>query len=544
MDLGSLGDLGIVALALAALGLPVQLAIGLAVGGGRRVPVAVALFMPLLVLMLGLGSIVGDYSRLQLSLVDPADPTWVPWYLLYDRAAATAAAPMSGMLGFALCVPAMVGAAARGLRAEHRGVVGPLGAASGGLVSGVGLVLGGSLMGRPSLALPGLLLSLLALLTAGALAAVRPRHLSVAGIGVAGFIVATTGLGVAALGGLELELTDTLSDLNGAWQQVDAIAAHERLVRNVGLALLVAVLGAVATQLPGLGFIRSRDAGASQGLDIAASGALLGGALLSVTWCAVKRSMLGRLGGAHAAWVLAAGPGYDVPRIDALPPRVLVAGNETSTWIEMADGGGARRRTDSRALDEVGRELGKGDGVVLPRGATAEDLYLLLADAPAGHVSLVGCAPVPPGAAELLRTDPLLTVGRCGSFPLRLRVTGGLPDPRELILVPGPYVQDGLDVIDLAELRDTDGRDIVLRVQVDSTVPDLLAMLTKLRGAATVYLGWGVTVEGDALAIGVEPGLRVVERVPVPPVPAEVPGVAPSAPSAPPSDPASVLAAP
>jgi hypothetical protein len=123
-------------------------------------------------------------------------------------------------------------------------------------------------------------------------------------------------------------------------------------------------------------------------------------------------------------------------------------------------------------------------------------------------------------------------------------VTGGLPDPRELILVPGPYVQDGLDVIDLAELRDTDGRDIVLRVQVDSTVPDLLAMLTKLRGAATVYLGWGVTVEGDALAIGVEPGLRVVERVPVPPVPAEVPGVAPSAPSAPPSDPASVLAAP
>jgi len=248
--------------------------------------------------------------------------------------------------------------------------------------------------------------------------------------------------------------------------------------------------------------------------------------------------MLGRLGGAHAAWVLAASPGYDVPRLDVLPPRVLVVGEVQSTWLELADGGGVRRRIDTRALDEVGRELGKGDGIVLPRTATLEDLYLLLADAPAGNILLVGCAPVPEGAAVLFRSDPLLTVGRCGGFPIKLRVVGGLPDPREIILVPGPYVQDGHDVIDLAELQDIDGRDVILRAQVDSTVPDLLAILGRLQGAASVYLGWGVTIEGDALAIGVEPGLRVVERVPPPSTEGPASVVVPA------SDPASVLVGP
>ena len=529
MDLQALGDLGIVALAVAVLGLPIQVALGLALAAGRKVPVAIALLMPLLVLMLGLASIVRTYHALLAGLVEPSDPAWAPWYLLYDRAAAVSAAPLSGMLTFALCVPAMVGAAAAGLRAEKRGVVGPLLAGGGGLAAGVGLVLAGALIGRPSLAMPGLLLALLALLSAGSLAAVRPRFLCVAGIGVGGFVTAAMGLAVAALGGLELELTDILSDLTAAWQLVDRVAQHERLVRSVALALAVLPLAAVAALLPGLGLVRSRDAGARQGLDIATSGALLGGGLLAIAWCLVKRSMLGRLGGAHAAWVLAAGNGYDVPRIDAIPARVLDVGAGESTWIEMADGGGARHHTDDRALNEVGRELGKGDGVMLPLNGTLEDLYLLLMEAPAGHVSLVGCAQVPSGADELLRSDPLLTVGRCGSFPLRLRVVGGLPDPRELILVPGPYAQDGLDVIELSELQDIAGRDVVLRAQADCTTRDLLAMLAALQPAASVYLGWGVTVEGDALAIGVEPGLRVVERLPVP---------APAVPAAatPPSD--------
>jgi hypothetical protein len=69
-----------------------------------------------------------------------------------------------------------------------------------------------------------------------------------------------------------------------------------------------------------------------------------------------------------------------------------------------------------------------------------------------------------------------------------------------------------------------------------------------------VYLGWGVTAEGDALAIGVEPGLRVVERLPVPP-PAEATPAATAAPDAtapaaatppapPADDPMAILAGP
>lgn len=546
MDFQALGDLGIVALAVAALGLPIQLALGLALAGGRRVPVSVALLMPLLVLSLGLASIIQTYHTLQSGLVDPADPAWAPWYLLYDRAAAVAAAPICGMLTFALCVPAMVGACTAGLRAEKRGVVGPILAATGGLIGGVGVVVAGSMMGRASLAMPGLLLALLALLAGGSLASVRPRYLCVAGIGVGGFLTAAMGLSVAALGALELELTDTLSDLSTAWMLVDGVVAHERLVRNVAVALLVGPLVALALQLPGLGMIRSRDAGARQGMDITLSGAVIGGGLLALGWCLVKRSMLGRLGGAHAAWVLAASPGYDVPRIDALPARVLVIAEPRATWVEMADGGGARRRFDDRALNELGRDLGKGDGVVLPRDAHLEDLYALLMDAPAGNITLVGCAPVPPATRDLLRSEPLLTVGRCGGFPLRLRVVGGLPNPRELILVPDGFIQDGLDVIDLADLKDVEGRDVILRAQVDSTLPDLLALLERLHSAAAVYLGWGVTLEGDALAIGVEPGLRVVERVPTappPPDPAAAPAPA-AAPTPPADDPMSVLAAP
>lgn len=554
MDLYALGDLGIVALAVAALGVPIQIALGLALAGGRRVPVAVALFMPLLVLSLGLASMIRGYSALQAGLVDPADPAWAPWYLLYDRAAAVSAAPVAGMLAFALCVPAMVGACAAGLRATQRGVAGPLIAATGGLLGGIAVVVVGSMIGRPALALPGLLLSLLALLTGGSLAAVRPRYLCVAGIGVAGFFTASMGLSVAALGGLELELTDTLTDLTAAWLLVDQVVAHEVLVRNVGLILLVGPVTALAFQLPGLGLIRSRDAGARQGLDITLSGGLIGGAMLALGWCLVKRSMVGRLAGAHAAWVLAASPGYDVPRVDALPARVLLVGEPRSTWMEMADGGGARRRFDERSLAELGHDLGKGDGVILPRDAQLEDLYALLIDSPAGSISLVGCAPVPAASAELLRSEPLLTVGRCGGFPIRLRVVGGLPDPRELILVPGGFVQDGFDVIELAELQDVDGRDIILRAQVDATLPDLLSLLARLRSAAGVYLGWGVTAEGDALAIGVEPGLRVVERLPVPPPAEATPAAtatpdaaAPAAakPPAPPADdPMAILAGP
>lgn len=545
MDWSALGTWGLAALGIAALGLPVQTALGVALGLGRRVPVSAAIVMPVAVLLFGIFGVSARYAELQAGLWDTADPAWAPWYLLYDRAEAAAPAPLAGALAAGLAVPALVGAAVAALRHDKRGNLGPLLATAGGLTTGVGIVLAALWIGRPGLAAPGLLIACLSLLAAGSLAALRPRYLSVPGVGVAAFIVATIGLVTTSLGGLETEVTELFSDLNQAWVRVDDYAAHEALALKVTYALLGLPIFAFATMLPGLGALRARDGGPRQGLDVAASGALLSASLLAVAWLLIRRSLLGRLGGAHAAWVLAAAPGYDVPRIDVLPPRVLVLAEPTSQWVEFTDGGGVKRATVPGVWNEVGHELARGDGVIFPATASAEDLYLLLVDAPAGDISLVGCAPTPAGFSARILRDPMLAIGRCGSFPLRLRVAGGMPDPRELILVPGPHVQDGLDVIDLDELQNIDGRDVVLRLQVDCTWKDVLAGLAAVQRASHVYLGWGVTVEGDDLAIGVEPGLRVVEKVPTPPPPpADAPAAAapPAVPAA--DDPGAILAAP
>lgn len=558
MDWSSLGDWGLVALGIAALGLPVQIALGSALATGRRVPVAVALVLPVIVLLLGLGGVLHGYSVVQRALIDPADPAWAPWYAWYDRAAAASPAPLTGMLTLGLSVPALVGAAVAALRHRVRGSVGPLVAAAGGLVAGVALVGLAVHLSRPGLVLPGLLVPLVSLLGAASLSARRPSTLAIPGVGVAGAVVATFGLVVTTLGGLESEVTDLLDDLTAASSHLDELAAHEALSHTVALGVLLLPILVGAAMLPGLGFVRARDAGPKQGLDIAATGALLGTTALSMMWVLVRRNLLGRLAGAHASWVLAAAPGYDVPHLDVLPPRVLVPGELQSTWIELHDGGGAERTAVEGGMDQVGKGLSRGDGVILPHAWQMEDLYYLLIEAPAGEVALVGCEPLPPGLEPRLRIEPLLAVGRCGAFPLKLRVSVGMPDPRELILVPGPHVQDGFDVIDLDELRDIAGRDVVLRLQMDCTVDDLIAGLRALRGAASVYLGWGVTTEGDDLTIGVEPGLRVVEHLPgggLPPAPGEAapaatnaPAVnaaaAPAVPAVPASDPASVLAAP
>ncbi|MSQ00779.1 MAG: hypothetical protein EXR71_02675 [Myxococcales bacterium] len=519
MNWSALGEWGLAALGIAVLGLPVQTALGFALGVGRRVPVAAAIVMPVAVLGFGLFGVGSRYGELQRSLWELSDPAWAPWFLLYDRAEAAAPLPLVGALAVLLAMPALVGAAVAAMRHERRGNVGPICAAGGGLVAGLGMLVGGVVVGRPALALPGLLVALLALLAAGSLAAVRPRYLSVAGVGVGAFVVAVLGLVVTTLGGLEIEVTELLSDLNLGWTQVDQLARHDAMARRVVLVLFLLPVLAFGSVLPGLGAIRARDAGPRRGLDVAASGAMLGGLVLAIVWVLLRRSLLGRLGGAHAAWVLAAGPGYDIPREDVLPPRVLVLGESVSQWVELTEGGGVKRTGTAGTWNEVGHGLAGGDGVIFPSTAGAEDLYLLLVDAPASNVSLVGCAPLAAAVGEQVLVEPLLAVGRCGAYPLKLRVAMAMPDPRELILVPGPHVQDGLDVIDLNELVDIAGRDVVLRLQVDCSWKDVLAGLEAVSSASAVYLGWGVTVDGDDLAIGVEPGLRVVERMPVPAAP-------------------------
>lgn len=517
MSFGELGDLGVVAVALAAVGLPIQLALGLSLGMGRRVPVAAALFIPVAVLIFGLSAVISSYGAVAKSLSDPSDPAWVTWYALYDRGSAAAPAQVAAWLSLGLLAPAAFGAGIAGLRHEKRGTIGPLVAAGGGLLAGMAVLgIGFGLQRVQAATLSGLVLPLLAIGAAGSLAAVRPRDLSIAGVGVGSLVVACLALAVEAAAACELAVPNLLPDLNDPWS-APRILANNTIVSRQWLTFVVVIPWfAVACTLPGLGFVRSRRTDATAGLDIAASGALVLAAFLALGWAVMRQQTLGRLVGAHAVWVLAEAPGYDVPRIDVLPPRVLAITPSTRRWVELREGGGASRLDAVGELDEVGRALGRGDGVMLDSSLSAEDIYVLLVDSPAGAISIVGCEPVSAEHRAVLSVEPILAVGRCGAFPIRLRVSGLLPEPRELIVLKDRFVQDGLDVIPMNELTDLAGRDVVLRMQADAMVPDLLAMLTLLKSASAVYLGWGVTLEGDDIPVGVEPGLRVISELPAP----------------------------
>jgi hypothetical protein len=514
MDWSALGDLGTAAFGIAVVGLPVQLALAGAVAMGRRVPVSAALFVPVAVLVLGLAGVIAHYDAIARSLVDPADPAWAPLYALYDRGAAAFPGKVAADWALVLLLPPALGAGIAGVRHETRGTVGPLLAMAGALLASVGLLGAGVMAGRLGAVMLGsLVVPAFGVCAAGALAAIRPRDLALAGIGGAVMVVGGAALfvGVAARG--ELVVADLMPDLNAPWDAPRQLAGAWLANRPVLVAHLALPWFAAACLLPGLGFLRTRRMAGYAALDIALTVAMVASVALAVGWAAMRQGTVGRLAGAHAAWVLSDAPPYDVPRIDVLPPRVLVLGERTR-WVELREGGGVSRLETVGSLDEVGHALRRGDGLVLPPTMIAEDLYLLLVEAPAGAISLVGCEPVSVEHRQVISREALFAVGRCGSFPIKLRVSGPMPDPRELIVLKDRMVQDGLDVIGLDELRETAGRDVVLRLQVDATIADLVVALGAVRQATGVWLGWGVTLEGDDLAVGVEPGLRVVEKVP------------------------------
>ncbi|MBM4390273.1 MAG: hypothetical protein FJ090_04055 [Deltaproteobacteria bacterium] len=514
MDWSALGDWGLAAMGIAAIGLPVQVAVGVAFGTRRNGPVFLAILVPVAVLVLGLLGTVAEYGRIGRMLVDPSDPAWAPLYVVVDRGVAAGAASAAAMAATGLCLPGAIGAAVGSLRAEHRGMTGPAIAALTGLVGG--LVIAGLAVhrGLPWLMLPGLALALLGTCAGGSLAAVRARDLSGAGVGVASLAVGALALVTWGAARLDLTVPDLIPELAVPWAAILSLADHESMSRQTWLVLGFVAALSLGSTLPGLSALRVRSTGIGTGLDIAITGAILLGGAVAMVWAAVRRAALGKLAGAHAAWVLAAAPAYDVPRVEVLPPRVLVPSDNGSRWIELRDAGGVALYDAVGSYDEVGAGLRRGDGLVLPARMPAEELYLLLVDSRAGAVSLVGCGPVSSAHRAVLTTEPLYAVGRCGAFPLRLRVPGSMPDPVEVIVLKDRLVQFGYDVIELAELPDLAGRDVVLRLQADATIADLVAALGRLERAAAVYLGWGVTLEGDDIPVGVEPGLRVVEHLP------------------------------
>lgn len=511
MDWHTLGNGGLAAMGIAAIGLPVQVVIGLALGMRRRVPVSLSILVPVAVLVLGTVATLRAYAEIGRSLVDPSDPGYAPWYAVVDRGMAASPTAASALVATFLVFPVALGAAVGALREERRGTLGPVIVATVGTLAGVVLLALGALWGQPWLAGPGLGLSILAVCTGGSLAAVRSASLSAPGAGVACMATAALSLSAYTAATLDLAVPDLVPDLYSPWSAVLRLPDHEELTRRVWLLTLVCTVAPAASTLPGLGALRVRATGLGTGLDVAATGALILGTAVALGWALVTRGAVGRLAGAHAAWVLASAPGVDVPRLEVLPPRVLVPGETLSRWIELRDGGGVAKFDAVGSLDEVGATLRRGDGLVLPPAMLAEDLYLLLADSRAGAVSVVGCGEVSAAHRATLTREPLYAVGRCGAFPLRLRVSQAMPNPRELIVLKDRLVQDGYDVIDLAELSNVAGRDVILRLQVDATVADLVATLATVQSASAVYLGWGVTLEGDDLAVGVEPGLRVAE---------------------------------
>jgi hypothetical protein len=91
-------------------------------------------------------------------------------------------------------------------------------------------------------------------------------------------------------------------------------------------------------------------------------------------------------------------------------------------------------------------------------------------------------------------------------------VTRDLDEPLRVIVLKDGLVDDDGDLYamrDVAQHHDLNGRDVVLRAQLDATVTDFANALEALSGASRIYLGWGVSIDGTDLPIGVNPGLRV-----------------------------------
>jgi hypothetical protein len=491
---------------LALLALPAQLAAGAALGMGRRVPVAGALLMPVVVLLAGLVETMRALDTGLGALHEMVDPAWAPWFAIWDRSHAATPLGLAGLLATLLTFPPGVGAASAALREPRRGFAGSLTAGLGGMMGVVvGLAAGAAIGGVAWLVGAGLAVGALTALAASTLAATHPQRLTAAGIGVGGLILGAAALAMAGWAVGEGRVADLLHDFDrpfvGAGRWWDAAQGIE-LSRQ---ALAVVVLPAVLAALPGVALLRPRRADAVTGADFLGVLLLVTAVFVGAGWVSLQRATLGSLAGRHAAAVLRASPGYDVPRLTVLPARVYVADPQRPRWLALKDRGGVEVQP---LLPGVGAPIvRRGDGLILPAGMSLEDVYLALSESDAGEVGVVGCTPPVRRVLDAVEQDPLLAVGRCGAFPLRLRVTDGLMTRRTLIQLRGRELDDGGDIIGVDGIGDVSGQDVVLRGQVDATVADLVATLRELTAANRVFLGWGVDLDGEDIAVGVDPDL-------------------------------------
>lgn len=492
------------ALGVALLGSPVQVALGAMIAMRRQIPLIVAMFLPLVCLAFGVLGVFEALSDAKAALRSLPDPGYAPFFALHDRAAALAPLVIGGLSAAGLSFVVAAGAAFAAVREQERSLLGLTVAMPASAVAALLGVIGFVAGAHPWWALPfaGFGLAAFGVVTAVSLTNARPRSLAGPGSGVAAFVVGALGLCAAAIAAVECELADVFRTFDQPWAGVAQIAANTPATGRAQALALVATMVALVGVLPGLLVVRARRLDVRAGADLAAFAGAVLVLLLSALGVVVQRVELGRLAGAYPLTVLRAGALFDVPRVEPVPPRVLVMETASPRWITMREGGGADVSPVTVPAEELGPTIRLGDGLILPPRMSAEELYLMLLGSDAGKIALVGCAA---GTVE----EPLIAAGRCSAVPLLMRVTDILDDPRTFIVLRDHFLDDGGNVISVPELTDVAGRDVILRLQADATVADVVVVLRALTSARRVYLGWGVDLAGEDLPIGVNPDLRV-----------------------------------
>lgn len=499
--LGPLAPVLLVALVIGAL---VQFALGGALALGRRIPAAGALAVPALLLALGGAATGAQLAASEAGILQAGDPAWVPWFALQDRARACAPGLIACLGAVVAVLPTATGAVVRALRgAQPARTPAALGAALAVVVA-VGATVD---LGAASL-IEALTLAVLVLAAHLACVDGAPGARVHALIGLGGLILGGLGLAGAHALAPHTRLLTALSSFDQPFLSLPVIDATLDATSAGAPALLPWVIVACLSCLPVVAWRVTSPGPRADGTDALALVGLLLLPAGTAAWAADRAATLDRQAGAHQAAVLTEGGIAGVPLLAPVPARVLYVLPGGSRWLEMSEAGGSAVRAEPRPMDNLGPALHLGDGLVFPAGMTMDDVYFALDGADAGAVNLVGCSANAGVWSDAARVDPLRAAGRCGAAPLQLRVTDTPAAPLPLIVLKDGLIDDQGDlyaVTDLARHESLAGRDVLLRAQLDATVADYAAALAAVRAASRVYVGWGVSLDGSDLPIGVSP---------------------------------------
>jgi hypothetical protein len=488
---------------------------GVLVAMKRPVFLLLALTLPMGFLLSGVLLTGWGLEQLLVAVRLNLDAPDLPEVVLTRRAVAWEGGLVGGLLGVLLCLPVVMGASVASLRpepAKKRSWISILMMLFLGSPGPLLVVIGGFSQGWGTLFLPLLFLPLLLL-----------GMVSLGGWGRV----------YGMLGGL----LGCLMLLVGTWGWASQLWGEEEQFRGLLLERISIVptlssgvfLVAISYCLGWVGLDWKKKADFWSGVGVLAWGILLG---VGLSWVSIRQLQLGRIAGMYEATLaqlsLDSQWGSGVPLVESLPGRILVASSLVPRWVERGQGGLSSKAIGGELMD-IGSELQRGDGILVPEKLSMEDFYLMLSGSDVGRVGLVGCRPPQeirnPKVLVLILRDPLMTVGWCGVMPLFLRIEQGYQPDRELILLKDKEVDEEGEIRKIQDLAFT-GQVVKVRAQVDAKFGDFQALLwqllvnsipsppddhallqqwsTEVRAARVVYLGWGVQLDGEDLPVGVD----------------------------------------